>query len=401
MNAPPSQEQSWTVYGQRQLDCGYTPPVPSRLSWGFWAHVGPGAEVLGPIRGKRVLDIGSGAGHHAVHLAQAHNALVTAIECAPTQHQRAIDAHDGTPGVEFVLGDVVDYLADAEPFDAAYAIGTLAYLDPHRVLPALHKGLRDGAPLVFSVLHTDLHDRGPSTTLAPREQHIRLRDTPPLPVQMWVLSTSLWEDLLNEYGFRVENVELLRAPESGNPVIQQLITARRRPRHGGRRVTSRPRTNRPPTPRAALGVGIIVTNHRDEILLGRHHRGTHELPGGTVEAGETLEEAVIRELHEESGLSTTLADVALMGTLVDHVDGVVRVTVAARVHRWSGTAADQPGESIGSWRWTALGHLPDGLFECTAHVLTAWRPDLPIDHPPASLTAYHHPPLAAPQENNA
>jgi SAM-dependent methyltransferase len=279
MNTPSPHEQSWTIYGQRQLDRGFTPPVPKHISWGFWPDVGPGAEILGEISGKRVLDIGSGAGHHAVHLAQSHSALVTAIEMSPTQHQRAVNAHSDVAGVDLLLGDVVDLLSRSEPFDAAYAIGTLAYLDPHRMLPALRDGLRDGAPLVFSVLHTDLHGRGPSSTVEPREQEIRLRDSPPLPVQMWVLTSLVWEDLLVQHGFVVENIELLREPEGDNPVVQQLITARRRQAPSVRRVLSRPRTSRPPVPHAALGVGIIVTNPQGDVLIGEHKRGTAECPG--------------------------------------------------------------------------------------------------------------------------
>ncbi|MFJ1652610.1 class I SAM-dependent methyltransferase [Streptomyces sp. NPDC088337] len=77
----------------------------------------------------------SGAGHHAVHLAQAHGARVTGIELSPAQHERAISTHADVEGVEFVQGDVAEYLAEAEPFDAAYAIGTLGFIDPHRSLP--------------------------------------------------------------------------------------------------------------------------------------------------------------------------------------------------------------------------------------------------------------------------
>ncbi|MFF4052994.1 class I SAM-dependent methyltransferase [Streptomyces chartreusis] len=181
-------------------------------------------------------------------------ARVTGIELSPTQHERAAVTHGEVPGVEFVQADVVDYLAQAEPFDAAYAIGTLAFLDPHRALPALRDGLRPGAPLILSLLHTDLHGRSPSTTVEPREQMILLRDDPPLPTQMWVLAPQLWEDLLTEYAFRVEAIDLLHHPDEDSPIVQQLIRARRPPDRPAR-VSSPPRSARPPVSHAAVGVG--------------------------------------------------------------------------------------------------------------------------------------------------
>ncbi|EXU69658.1 hypothetical protein Z951_02980 [Streptomyces sp. PRh5] len=56
---------------------------------------------------------------------------------------------------------------------------------------------------------------------------IRIHGQEPIPAQMWVLTPQLWEDVLVDYGFRVEAVDLLRAPEADNPVVVQLVRARR------------------------------------------------------------------------------------------------------------------------------------------------------------------------------
>lgn len=59
------------------------------------------------------------------------------------------------------------------------------------------------------------------------------------------------------------------------------------------------------SPRPQVAVGAIVCRS-DELLLVRRGRapamGEWSVPGGRLEAGERLSEAVVRELREETGL---------------------------------------------------------------------------------------------------
>ena len=62
-------------------------------------------------------------------------------------------------------------------------------------------------------------------------------------------------------------------------------------------------TDRLPTPQVA--VGAIVVDGDRLLLVRRGHgpaAGEWSVPGGKVEPGETLAEAVVRELREETGL---------------------------------------------------------------------------------------------------
>lgn len=81
--------------------------------------------------------------------------------------------------------------------------------------------------------------------------------------------------------------------------------------------------------RPVLGASIAV--FRDgKVLLAQRGRppleGVWSLPGGVVELGETLEEAALRELAEETGVTAESAGLA------GHVD-VIRHDEAGRVER--------------------------------------------------------------------
>ncbi|NUR01062.1 MAG: NUDIX domain-containing protein [Streptomyces sp.] len=169
-------------------------------------------------------------------------------------------------------------------------------------------------------------------------------------------------------------------------------------------VTTRLRVPGPPEMQAALAIWVIVTDPDDRVLLGRHRTGAIDLPGGKIDPGESLEEAAARELAEETGLQADPRDVCVFALFLDDVDGTTRVTVGAVVTRYQGQAAVQPGEAHTAWDWHELDALPDGLFVPCGQVLRAYRPHLPIIHPPTRHYRVQHagrlePPDAGPAAN--
>ena len=69
-----------------------------------------------------------------------------------------------------------------------------------------------------------------------------------------------------------------------------------------------------------VGVGAVVIRDGRVLLIRRGKeplRGRWLVPGGTVELGETLEEAVVREILEETGLEVTPIE---MLNVFDHID---------------------------------------------------------------------------------
>ncbi|MFD4688986.1 class I SAM-dependent methyltransferase [Streptomyces sp. NPDC058463] len=218
----------WTTYGTHQLTRGLELPELDRWDWGI-PETGPGATVLGEVAGLRVLDLGSGLGRHAAKLA-ALGAEVTAVDASPTQHRRALTRYPDTSGLRLVCDDAVAHLHAADPYDLIYSVGSVPYLDLDRLLPALANGLKPGGRLVFSALHTNSYGSGPSTRATPRPEILRLPGTTDdHPVNMWVLTPQLWEELLVQHGLTMESVTAIDSPTPDNAVSYRLYVARRPP----------------------------------------------------------------------------------------------------------------------------------------------------------------------------
>jgi mutator protein MutT len=78
--------------------------------------------------------------------------------------------------------------------------------------------------------------------------------------------------------------------------------------------------------RPSVGVGAVVIRDGRVLLIRRGKeplRGRWLVPGGTVELGETLEEAVVREIREETALEVAPLEVLTVFDRIDREEGRV------------------------------------------------------------------------------
>jgi 8-oxo-dGTP diphosphatase len=106
-----------------------------------------------------------------------------------------------------------------------------------------------------------------------------------------------------------------------------------------------------------LAVGAVVLREDGAVLLVRRARppavGSWTLPGGKVEAGETLEQAIAREVHEETGLRVEVG--AILETLVLEREGFsYRIVDFACTGEGEPVAADDASAA----RWVLPDELP-------------------------------------------
>jgi 8-oxo-dGTP diphosphatase len=87
-----------------------------------------------------------------------------------------------------------------------------------------------------------------------------------------------------------------------------------------------------------VAVGILIRSNGDFLMTtrpaGKAYAGYWEFPGGKLEANETVEEALRRELIEEIGV--TIQDVKVWrSSLVDYPHALVRLTFC-KIFTWTG-----------------------------------------------------------------
>lgn len=132
--------------------------------------------------------------------------------------------------------------------------------------------------------------------------------------------------------------------------------------------------------RPIFGVGAIIFEGETVLLIKRGlppMEGYWSLPGGAQEAGETVEEALRREILEETGLGIEIIKFATMVDIID-LDAVGKArhhyTVADYVCRVLGGTLKAGGDAADA-KWVQLSGLADfNLTPKTREVIeAAWK----------------------------
>jgi 8-oxo-dGTP diphosphatase len=115
--------------------------------------------------------------------------------------------------------------------------------------------------------------------------------------------------------------------------------------------------------RLLLVTAVALIDADGRILLaqrpeGKSLAGLWEFPGGKVEAGETPEAALIRELREELGIETKESCLAPL-TFASHSYGDFHLLMPLFVcRRWQGIATPREGQTLAWVRAQDLRNYP-------------------------------------------
>ena len=131
-------------------------------------------------------------------------------------------------------------------------------------------------------------------------------------------------------------------------------------------------------PHPLLGVGALIFDGDQVLLVERGKpplQGYWSLPGGLVEAGERLEDAIVREVREETGLIVSAGRLAtVFERIMPDQAGECEYHYVLVDFYCSVTGGDlQPGDDSTNARWFRFPELPALLTEGTLEVIELCR----------------------------
>ena len=125
--------------------------------------------------------------------------------------------------------------------------------------------------------------------------------------------------------------------------------------------------------KVGVGVGVMIFRN-EKVLLGKRHidpqkadselhgEGSWTMPGGKLHFGESFEQAVIREVFEETGIKIDKEKLKVICLTNDIVEDAHFVTIGFLCNDFEGEPKVMEPDEITEWKWFSLDELPSPIF---------------------------------------
>jgi len=129
----------------------------------------------------------------------------------------------------------------------------------------------------------------------------------------------------------------------------------------------------PTSPTHTLGVGAIVINDKNEVLVIKERVSTHgfKLPGGHIDLAEKISDAVKREVLEETGVIVEFESIISLGHFHPHQFGKGNLYILCVCKALSSRINIQDTQEIQEAKWTDVDEFmnSDETLEINKEIL--------------------------------
>ncbi len=124
-------------------------------------------------------------------------------------------------------------------------------------------------------------------------------------------------------------------------------------------------------PRVGAGAMILKDG---KVLLGKRHddpekassalhgEGTWTMPGGKIDFQEKIDDGILREVFEETGVRIKKEDLKLLSVTNDIVKDAHFVTIGFLCEKFEGEPRAMEPDEIVEWRWFPINGLPAPMY---------------------------------------
>lgn len=129
--------------------------------------------------------------------------------------------------------------------------------------------------------------------------------------------------------------------------------------------------------RPSVGVGVVIINQHHQVLIGKRknsHAPYYSIPGGHMEAGESFEQAAMREIAEETGLELIDPQViAVTNNLKTFKqEGHHSISVILTCNQFNGEPQLLEPHKCESWQWVDPHNLPTPHFDASESAIKCY-----------------------------